>query len=440
MAMAKEMVSASRMYGTGLNTSALASRIINEAGGSRLRVKTLRNEVQQYINSTESRQLDQLLSDMGWYEIALPAAPSIPTLVFRVPVTPSDAGALQFPPADAPLSVKQAFYTSQAYYDYMMRRAQQTAPYSGGRDAIFDSYVLGNVLSYQGQANILNAKSYLANIAQFERDEIAARVRTGARTNGFEFTANEAAVLASGGIVSIAQRSDGVFVSIDQYLFPNDILVNAPTAVPPLGVVSPGIATMTLGGVSFLPLFQNASASSEDRYSERYRDLSVDEKQVLRRVFTSISDANVLLHFGTDPARMPFLARKAFESGAGAITLGNHIYFFSQPRNMSFGNDLLLLVHEMMHVVQYRQFGMLEVFRRIALQAATCGSNNAYQYIRFEPNFSVLPLESRAELAQHYAGYQLYGILPSMVVDGVVVNVTAAQLEQYAVGSGLFGK
>lgn len=228
MATAKEMVSASRMYGTGLNTSALAGRIVNEAAGNRLRVKSLRNEVQQYITANESKQLDTLLSDMGWYDIVLPPAPSIPTLVFRVPVAPSDAGALQFPSADAPLSVKQAFYTSQAYYDYMMRRAQQTAPYSGGRDAIFDSYVLGNVLSYQGQTNILNATSYLANIAQFEREEIAARVQTSARTHGFEFTSSEAAVLASGGIVSIAQRSDGVFVSLDKFIFPDDIIVNAP--------------------------------------------------------------------------------------------------------------------------------------------------------------------------------------------------------------------
>lgn len=440
MATVKEMVSASRMYGTGLNTSALAGRIINEAAGNRLHVRNLRNEVQQYITANESKQLDTLLSNMGWYDIALPPAPSIPTLVFRVPVAPSDAGALQFPSDDAPLSVKQAFYTSQAYYDYMMRRAQQTAPYSGGRDAIFDSYVLGNVLSYQGQTNILNATSYLANIAQFQRDEITARVQTSARTHGFEFNSNEAAVLASGGIVSIAQRSDGVFVSLDKFLFPDDIVVNAPKAVPPLGVVSPGIATMTLGGVSFLPLFQKISTTDGDRYSERYRDMSVDEKQSLRKVFTDVSDSDVLLHFGTDPSGMPFLARKALDSGAKAITLGNHIYFFSPPRNMSSGNELLLLVHEMMHVVQYRQFGMLEVFRRIAMQAGIYGADKAYQYVRYEPNFGTLPLESRAELAQHYAGYRLYGILPSMIIDGVVVNVTAAQLEQYATGSGLFGK
>ena len=91
----------------------------------------------------------------------------------------------------------------------------------------------------------------------------------------------------------------------------------------------------------------------------------------------------VRLRVGGPPTWYLGLVRK------GAITLGTQVWF----RNESKRDDLALVAHELVHVAQYREFGLLGFWRRYLLDMAKAG----FKYS------NKLPMEAPAYARQHLA-------------------------------------
>ena len=105
------------------------------------------------------------------------------------------------------------------------------------------------------------------------------------------------------------------------------------------------------------------------------------------------------------------IAAKAFENGNPAITLGNTIYLNPAAKwpvyDLTTGRDgesLALLMHEVMHVIQYRELGYARFLRRYGMDMATVkgDANEMYRYAKRNRSFKDEMIEGQAEMVGDY--------------------------------------
>jgi len=105
------------------------------------------------------------------------------------------------------------------------------------------------------------------------------------------------------------------------------------------------------------------------------------------------------------------IVRAAFGNGNPAITIGNTIYLnpaskwperdLTRTRN---GAGAVLLVHEVMHTIQYRELGYARFLARYGADMAAAKGNarEMYRYYKRNRNFDGEMLEGQAEMVGEY--------------------------------------
>lgn len=169
------------------------------------------------------------------------------------------------------------------------------------------------------------------------------------------------------------------------------------------------------------------------------RGLRPGEAAAVQRVFgESVDPARLRIVAGPGDS---FIAAQAFRNGNPAITIGDTIYFRNAPTDLSTSADgLRTLAHEVNHVRQYQTYGTAGVFARIAGDALGHGQNGAYAYYERDRAFTNETLEGQSQIVGDYARYRETGVLPTYNVDGRQVTIGAQRLEQWAAGSGAYGR
>lgn len=176
----------------------------------------------------------------------------------------------------------------------------------------------------------------------------------------------------------------------------------------------------------------------EVQVGDNARLLQPQEISVIRHAYgNSVNLDNVKIVRG-DGGNL--VAAGAFKNGHPAITIGDTIYLKVGQANLATSPEgVRTLVHEVSHVQQYQQTGILGVWTRVALEARG-GADDAYNYPSRDLPFAKEALEAQSAIRGDYAAYRMGGDLPTYMVDGKPHKVSAQELEREAAGSGIFGR
>lgn len=161
------------------------------------------------------------------------------------------------------------------------------------------------------------------------------------------------------------------------------------------------------------------------------RPLTAGEVGLVGEAFQGRIDCRTLrLVDGHDGNPLP---RAAFRKGNTAITLRRTIYFGAHYRPDFACADPQacgLFIHEMTHVWQYKQLGLLRFFLRYGRELAACrfDARAMYRYLPGETRFAEARLEAQAQMVGDYCEAALRG-------DSARAKLIGANLE----GTGLFG-
>ncbi|MDJ0278171.1 DUF4157 domain-containing protein [Sphingomonas sp. 2R-10] len=133
------------------------------------------------------------------------------------------------------------------------------------------------------------------------------------------------------------------------------------------------------------------------------------------------------------------IPRIAFRNNNGAITIGNTIYlnparkYPTQDLTSKKGEGTELLIHEVMHTIQYRELGYARFLTRYGNDMATVkgDANEMYNYFKRRRTFGNEMLEGQAEMVGRY---QELRDVPNPKLDGV-----RDDLRRRLKGTGLHG-
>lgn len=132
------------------------------------------------------------------------------------------------------------------------------------------------------------------------------------------------------------------------------------------------------------------------------------------------------------------IPRAAFENGNPAITIGNTIYL--RPASNWPKKDLMtkpegaaLLMHEVMHTIQYREMGYSRFAARYGADMTTVRgkANEMYKYGKRRRQFNAEMIEGQAETVSDY-----YALLHS---TNPKLAVQRAALQRRLKGTGIYG-
>ena len=189
-----------------------------------------------------------------------------------------------------------------------------------------------------------------------------------------------------------------------------------------------------------MPLPEVTSAPTPSSFEDKaFRSFGTGEWEGLLRIFgesARSTASKTLLAFGSMGNRA---AEIAFSKGHPAITLGHTIYFNRSPGPMTSATDLASLAHEFRHVVVNELMGTILAAATIGAQAALYGPDRAYNYWTRSNSFGGETLEGQAQIVQDYVIFRETATLPSPQTHGGVV-ITQAMMENWAIGSGVYGK
>lgn len=283
-----QFVQSFRIYGGGLNIGAIVGTMVSEASGSASVYQQIRYIIQPYITLAEGSDIDTLFANMNPFPASPPSYPPLEEEdIEPVAIAVQYDGGLAFPGPDASQAEMVAFYTSPAYYDYMQRLQSSTAPYTGGVDPVFDSYV-------QNAADNYFANSYALGFQQMQQ-QAALDYQVGLREaqrqaadSGYDLTLAEIEALANGGSVTVTRSpSDPARrVSLDTAnIQSGGIVVTGYRASDrPAVTLSPApIYLASYAAVSYwqqtVPTPQNTTPGGvADPYSEENLDLGVNSE------------------------------------------------------------------------------------------------------------------------------------------------------------------
>ena len=101
------------------------------------------------------------------------------------------------------------------------------------------------------------------------------------------------------------------------------------------------------------------------------------------------------------------IAAAAFANGHPAITLGRRVHFHRRAL-AAFGASeagKALLIHELIHVWQYRKLGLVRFLLRYVREFAQAGFHapSLYSYVPGETRFGEATLEAQAQMAGDYS-------------------------------------
>ncbi|UAJ09151.1 eCIS core domain-containing protein [Glacieibacterium megasporae] len=137
-----------------------------------------------------------------------------------------------------------------------------------------------------------------------------------------------------------------------------------------------------------------------------------------------------------DGAGLSAIAAVAFLHGNPAITVGNTIYikheYYSADLTKTVG-DVNMLVHEFMHVIQYKELGFARFGKRYLAEMRANGNDpdRLYDYKHRKLDFEHETLEGQAAIAGDYAG----GRASPLAAD----QRNAAALRPRLRGTGIYG-
>jgi hypothetical protein len=211
------LISNNRIYGA-LNINTLSNAINTASNGDAQARNAIRESVRGLITIVENAQLDSALQNNGT-SVSPPAtsatqpAPAVsqytPAAASLPPAAsaPSQAttGGLVFPPPWAPISEKQAFYSSPEYHAYRFAESYATAPRTGG-DTNFDNYSANAVNSFISNNNIQGFVSF-SQMTQASRMNDLRKVQQQAAALGYHMTLDDILTMANGGSVSFTRSA-----------------------------------------------------------------------------------------------------------------------------------------------------------------------------------------------------------------------------------------